>query len=205
MVEGTRAEERREKKEGEQCQLHAMYCMYSTIRSGRLHSGPGAPSPPDFPTRRGLRAAIKRHQPSTASATSSPPPIPTIYLTTAAQSSTGQLAISCLHVCAFQPTSAHAPIVRQHQTELLGAPSSWSPSTAHSRPCSQLFAFPGPLPVMSFFGFDATLPKDRGHSTNAPGFAQPHDPFAAFSRGGQGDGEDDVYVAAAACPRAYSN
>jgi hypothetical protein len=44
---------------------------------------------------------------------------------------------------------------------------------------------------MSFFGFDASLPRDRGHQTNAPGFGQ-HDAFAGFS-GGAAD--DDVYVA----------
>jgi DNA topoisomerase 2-associated protein PAT1 len=45
---------------------------------------------------------------------------------------------------------------------------------------------------MSFFGFDASLPRDRGHSSNAPGFAQ-HDAFAGLGSGGAGD--DDVYVA----------
>ncbi|KAF2708872.1 hypothetical protein K504DRAFT_380998 [Pleomassaria siparia CBS 279.74] len=43
---------------------------------------------------------------------------------------------------------------------------------------------------MSFFGFDATLPKDRGHSTNAPGFGQQRDAFAGL--GGAGAGDDDV-------------
>ncbi|KAF2020032.1 hypothetical protein BU24DRAFT_489875 [Aaosphaeria arxii CBS 175.79] len=43
---------------------------------------------------------------------------------------------------------------------------------------------------MSFFGFDTTLPKDRGHSTNAPGFGQTPDAFAGF-RGGALD-EDDA-------------
>ncbi|KAH7089077.1 topoisomerase II-associated protein PAT1 [Paraphoma chrysanthemicola] len=42
---------------------------------------------------------------------------------------------------------------------------------------------------MSFFGFDATLPRDRGHSSNAPGFGQ-HDAFAGLGSGGAGD--DDV-------------
>jgi hypothetical protein len=46
---------------------------------------------------------------------------------------------------------------------------------------------------MSFFGFDATLPKDRGHSTNAPGFGQTPDAFAGL--GATGGGADDVYVA----------
>jgi DNA topoisomerase 2-associated protein PAT1 len=31
---------------------------------------------------------------------------------------------------------------------------------------------------MSFFGFDSTLPRDRGHNTRAPGFSQAADPFA---------------------------
>jgi hypothetical protein len=44
---------------------------------------------------------------------------------------------------------------------------------------------------MSFFGFDASLPRDRGHSSNAPGFGQ-HDAFAALG-GGAANGE--VYVA----------
>tara|TARA_R110002003_G_scaffold96_4_gene7392 strand:- start:25135 stop:25389 length:255 start_codon:yes stop_codon:yes gene_type:complete len=51
---------------------------------------------------------------------------------------------------------------------------------------------PRALPTMSFFGFDATLPRDRGHSSNAPGFGQ-HDAFAGLGSGGAGD--DDVYVA----------
>ncbi|KAL3426015.1 topoisomerase ii associated protein [Phlyctema vagabunda] len=42
---------------------------------------------------------------------------------------------------------------------------------------------------MSFFGFDATLPRDRGHNTSAPGFAQAADPFA---RPSQGDDDDDA-------------
>lgn len=41
---------------------------------------------------------------------------------------------------------------------------------------------------MSFFGFDTTLPRDRTHQANAPGFAQPHDAFAGLS--GNGEGED---------------
>jgi DNA topoisomerase 2-associated protein PAT1 len=45
---------------------------------------------------------------------------------------------------------------------------------------------------MSFFGFDAALPKDRGHSTNAPGFGQTPDAFAGL--GATGGGVDDVYV-----------
>jgi DNA topoisomerase 2-associated protein PAT1 len=35
---------------------------------------------------------------------------------------------------------------------------------------------------MSFFGFDTTLPKDRGHPAAAPGFGQAPDPFADLSR-----------------------
>ncbi|KAH8808889.1 topoisomerase II-associated protein PAT1 [Xylogone sp. PMI_703] len=35
---------------------------------------------------------------------------------------------------------------------------------------------------MSFFGFDSTLPRDRGHNPSAPGFSQAVDPFAGFSR-----------------------
>ncbi|KAG9245006.1 topoisomerase II-associated protein PAT1 [Calycina marina] len=31
---------------------------------------------------------------------------------------------------------------------------------------------------MSFFGFDHTLPRDRGHDTSAPGFSQAADPFS---------------------------
>lgn len=44
---------------------------------------------------------------------------------------------------------------------------------------------------MSFFGFDTSLPRDRGHQTNAPGFGQ-HDAFAGLS-GGAAD--DDAYGA----------
>ena len=44
---------------------------------------------------------------------------------------------------------------------------------------------------MSFFGFDASLPRDRGHASNAPGFGQ-HDAFAAL---GGGAVEGDVYDA----------
>lgn len=35
---------------------------------------------------------------------------------------------------------------------------------------------------MSFFGFEATLPRDRGHNASAPGFTQAADPFAGLSR-----------------------
>ncbi|KAI9713434.1 MAG: hypothetical protein M1820_000816 [Bogoriella megaspora] len=34
---------------------------------------------------------------------------------------------------------------------------------------------------MSFFGFDATIPKARGHNPSAPGFSQAQDPFANLS------------------------
>ena len=54
--------------------------------------------------------------------------------------------------------------------------------TSHTQPT------PCAPPAMSFFGFDASLPRDRGHQTNAPGFGQ-HDAFASFS-GGAAD--DDV-------------
>jgi DNA topoisomerase 2-associated protein PAT1 len=43
---------------------------------------------------------------------------------------------------------------------------------------------------MSFFGFDATLPRDRGHNTSAPGFSQAADPFTGLSRRGDDDGDD---------------
>ncbi|KAI9809192.1 MAG: hypothetical protein M1825_002483 [Sarcosagium campestre] len=43
---------------------------------------------------------------------------------------------------------------------------------------------------MSFFGFDATLPRDRGHPVNAPGFSQAADPFAQVSQS-QSDAQDD--------------
>ncbi len=43
---------------------------------------------------------------------------------------------------------------------------------------------------MSFFGFDTTLPRDRGHNTAAPGFSQAADPFAGLSR--QGEDDDDA-------------
>ncbi|PSN62138.1 hypothetical protein BS50DRAFT_603662 [Corynespora cassiicola Philippines] len=41
---------------------------------------------------------------------------------------------------------------------------------------------------MSFFGFDTTLPQDRGHRANAPGFSQTHDAFAGLG-GGAADGD----------------
>ncbi|KAL8949645.1 MAG: hypothetical protein Q9222_004270 [Ikaeria aurantiellina] len=46
---------------------------------------------------------------------------------------------------------------------------------------------------MSFFGFDTTLPRDRGHPTNAPGFTAASDPFASFSQNHpEEDDEDDA-------------
>lgn len=39
---------------------------------------------------------------------------------------------------------------------------------------------------MSFFGFDTSLPRDKGHSTNAPGFGH-HDAFAGLGGGADGD------------------
>jgi DNA topoisomerase 2-associated protein PAT1 len=43
---------------------------------------------------------------------------------------------------------------------------------------------------MSFFGFDTTLPRDRGHNLSAPGFSQATDPFAGLSRPGDEDDDD---------------
>ncbi|MCJ1416145.1 hypothetical protein MMC32_002480 [Xylographa parallela] len=46
---------------------------------------------------------------------------------------------------------------------------------------------------MSFFGFDATLPKDRGHPSTAPGFGQAPDPFAGLSQDrARYDDDDDA-------------
>ncbi|KAI9679456.1 MAG: hypothetical protein M1817_005478 [Caeruleum heppii] len=45
---------------------------------------------------------------------------------------------------------------------------------------------------MSFFGFDTTLPRDRGHPASAPGFSQPPDPFADIrKRQAAAEEEDD--------------
>ncbi|EHK98592.1 putative DNA topoisomerase 2-associated protein pat1 [Glarea lozoyensis 74030] len=41
---------------------------------------------------------------------------------------------------------------------------------------------------MSFFGFDSSLPRERGHDTRAPGFSQAADPFA----GPRPDDDDDA-------------
>ena len=43
---------------------------------------------------------------------------------------------------------------------------------------------------MSFFGFDTTLPKDRGHPLAAPGFGQVQDPFAHLSQGANNEHDD---------------
>jgi DNA topoisomerase 2-associated protein PAT1 len=43
---------------------------------------------------------------------------------------------------------------------------------------------------MSFFGFDTSLPRDRGHNTAAPGFSQVADPFAGLS--GRDNDNDDA-------------
>ncbi|OCL12033.1 hypothetical protein AOQ84DRAFT_312895 [Glonium stellatum] len=45
---------------------------------------------------------------------------------------------------------------------------------------------------MSFFGFDTTLPRDRGHQTNAPGFGQVPDAFAGLSGSGALKDDDDA-------------
>ncbi|MCJ1387132.1 hypothetical protein MMC17_010261 [Xylographa soralifera] len=47
---------------------------------------------------------------------------------------------------------------------------------------------------MSFFGFESSLPKDRGHPSAAPGFGQAPDPFAGLSqdRARYGDDDDDA-------------
>ncbi|MCJ1312595.1 hypothetical protein MMC25_006269 [Agyrium rufum] len=44
---------------------------------------------------------------------------------------------------------------------------------------------------MSFFGFDTTIPRDRGHPSQAPGFGQAQDPFAGLSRDRALEDEDD--------------
>ncbi|MCJ1391355.1 hypothetical protein MMC18_004218 [Xylographa bjoerkii] len=46
---------------------------------------------------------------------------------------------------------------------------------------------------MSFFGFDSSLPKDRGHPSAAPGFGQAPDPFAGLSQDrARYDDDDDA-------------
>ncbi|KAL8699780.1 MAG: hypothetical protein Q9201_005800 [Fulgogasparrea decipioides] len=44
---------------------------------------------------------------------------------------------------------------------------------------------------MSFFGFDTTLPRDRGHPATAPGFTAPSDPFAAFTENRPSEDDED--------------
>ena len=44
---------------------------------------------------------------------------------------------------------------------------------------------------MSFFGFDTSLPQDRGHNAKAPGFGQAPDPFANLSNR-KDAGEEDM-------------
>lgn len=48
------------------------------------------------------------------------------------------------------------------------------------------------LPAMSFFGFDTSLPRDRGHPATAPGFSQATDHFAGLSNAD--DDDDDGWV-----------
>ena len=47
---------------------------------------------------------------------------------------------------------------------------------------------------MSFFGSHATVSRDRGHPSTAPGFGQAQDPFAGLSgsRRHDEDEEDDA-------------
>ena len=45
---------------------------------------------------------------------------------------------------------------------------------------------------MSFFGFDAALPRDRSHNAKAPGFGPAPDAFAGLSQRNDHGGEDDV-------------
>jgi len=45
---------------------------------------------------------------------------------------------------------------------------------------------------MSFFGFDTSLPRDRGHPAMAPGFSQATDHFAGLSNAD--DDDDDGWV-----------
>lgn len=44
---------------------------------------------------------------------------------------------------------------------------------------------------MSFFGFDATLPRDRGHPTTDLGFGAAPDPFAGISSNRPREKDDD--------------
>lgn len=43
---------------------------------------------------------------------------------------------------------------------------------------------------MSFFGFDSSLPRDRPHNSNAPGFSAPRDAFSGFSGRNTNDEEE---------------
>ena len=45
---------------------------------------------------------------------------------------------------------------------------------------------------MSFFGFDPTIPRSGGHSSKAPGFGAPPDPFASISQHRDLDDDDDA-------------
>ncbi|KAL8844711.1 MAG: hypothetical protein Q9176_000811 [Flavoplaca citrina] len=44
---------------------------------------------------------------------------------------------------------------------------------------------------MSFFGSESTLPRDRGHPVNAPGFTAVSDPFASFANNRPEDDDED--------------
>ena len=44
---------------------------------------------------------------------------------------------------------------------------------------------------MSFFGSHATVSRDRGHPSAAPGFGQAQDPFAGLSRNRDHDADND--------------
>ncbi|KAL8861664.1 MAG: hypothetical protein Q9178_001865 [Gyalolechia marmorata] len=44
---------------------------------------------------------------------------------------------------------------------------------------------------MSFFGFETTLPRDRGHPANAPGFTAVSDPFASLSKNRPEENDED--------------
>lgn len=59
-------------------------------------------------------------------------------------------------------------------------------ATLHNHPTSTSPAS-SPTPpydcaVMSFFGFETSLPRDRSHPSNAPGFGEAPDHFAGLSR-----------------------
>lgn len=44
---------------------------------------------------------------------------------------------------------------------------------------------------MSVFGSETTLPRDRGHPVNAPGFTAVSDPFASFANNRPEDDDED--------------